>query len=313
MNNSEFVSLAMVPITLFFTITIFFISIGLGDKDNREKTIMVFQSRTLGAQKFEAFSQLWSTYFQYIFGNSFFSKRQILTIPLFTLITSSSFFIVWIVYTYLFNNEAGSLFIALPPTMKQAVLDFYSKGVFATFFIVFFAIQMTKLTINIGRKRGFCSHRFYVMFALSIVVTYFLFSIVVFLFRVEDMVRLYMEVAPNDRMPVMPYAPFSNMAASLRLFQPVTMIHVTSQGFFSTYFMPEPLIFYSAATAQASLFGITISYQIAAFLIKVKAICIKFLAVVGTPEANANSIVVLIFVAFFSLPILLLSIIAMFN
>ena len=134
MNSSELVSLVMVPITLFFTVTGIFIGIGLGDKKNREKTIMVLQKRTLGAPRLEAFSQLWSSYFQSLFGKNLLSKRQVLTIPLFTLITSSSFFIVWIVYVYLFNNETGSLFVALPITMRQAVIDFYTKGVFATFF-----------------------------------------------------------------------------------------------------------------------------------------------------------------------------------
>lgn len=313
MNSSELVSLVMVPITLFFTVTGIFIGIGLGDKKNREKTIMVLQKRTLGAPRLEAFSQLWSSYFQSLFGKNLLSKRQVLTIPLFTLITSSSFFIVWIVYVYLFNNETGSLFVALPITMRQAVIDFYTKGVFATFFIVICAIQMTKVTIGVGRKRGYCSQRFYIMFILGIAATYFLFSIVVFLFRIEDMVRLYIEIAPNDPMPVMPYAPFSNMVSSLKLFQPQTMIHITSQGWFSTYFMPEPLIFYCAATAQASLLGITFSYQIATVLVKVKAMGIKFLTIAGTPETNATSIVVFIFVGLFSLPVVMLSIIAVFT
>lgn len=130
----------------------------------------------------------------------------------------------------------------------------------------------------------------------------------VHIFRVEDMVWLYTELAPTDPLPVMPYAPFSNMASSLSLFHPPTTIHVTSQGWYTTYFMPESLIFYCAATAQASLLGIAVSYQIAAVLEKVKLTSIGFLSLVGTPEVNAASVVVFIVIGLLAIPVIILSI-----
>lgn len=310
MSISNFVSLSMVPITVLATATAVLIGVGLGTKNNRTQTIEVIKAHTLGVRRLEEFSQLWSSYFQIIFGTAILSKRQLWTIPAFTLFVSAGFFSTWILYIYIFNNEAGTLLVAPPPTMKQAAFDFYTKGIIATFIIVALAIQLTKVSIRSGHKNGYCSLRFYITYFLNIIVTYLLFSIVVLLFRVEDMVRLYTEIAPNDPLPTIAYAPFSNIASSLSLFHPPIMIHVTSQGWFSTYFMPEPLIFYCAATAQASLLGIATSYQIATALKKIQSACIAFITMAGTPEATATSVVIFIVIGLLSLPVVILSICA---
>lgn len=308
MTIVDFVALVMVPVTVLATATGVMVGVGLGTKKNRLATIRVLQAHTFGAPSLEKFSQLWSSYFETLFGKKFLARRQLITVPLFTLFVSAGFFLTWVLYVYIFKNQTGSLFVSLPPTMRQAALDFYTKGVIATIVLVFCAVQFTKLSVRGGRRSGFCSLWFYFLLAFSFVVTYFLFSIVVHFFRVEDMVWLYAELAPTDPLPLIPYAPFSNLASSLSLFQPPTIIHVTSQGLYATYFMPEPLIFYCAATAQASLLCIAVSYQIAAALEKIKLASIGFLNLAGTPVANAASVVIFIVIGLLAIPVIILSI-----
>jgi len=308
MTIAEFVALMMVPITVLATATGVFIGVGLGTKKNRLETVRILKAHTFGAKRFEKLAQLWSSYFEIIFGLNVLNKRQWLTIPLFTVIVSAGFFATWVAYIYIFKNQAGTLFVPLPLTMKQAAHDFYTKGIFATLVIVACAIQLTRFSIRAGKKSGYCSARFYVAVIFCIAATYFVFSIAVYFFRVEDMVRLYAELAPNDPLPVMPYAPLSNMASSLSLFQPPTTIHVTSQGWFTTYFMPEPLIFYCAATAQVSLLGVAVSYQIAMALEKLKSTSIGFIKMAGTPKTNAASVVAFIMIGLLAIPVMVLAI-----
>jgi hypothetical protein len=310
MSLAEFVSLLMVPITVLATATGVVIGVGLGTKKNRLETIRVLKARTFGAQRLSALAQLWSFYFHTLFGSRILSKRQLLTIPVFTLVVSAGFFATWIVYVYIFQNETGTLFVDLPLTMRQAAYDFYTKGIVATLVIVACTVQLTKVSILVGKRYGYGTLRFHVAFFLTIAIAYFLFSVAIFFFRLEDMVRLYADLAPNDPLPIMPYAPLSDMASSLSLFHPPTNIHVTSQGWFATYFMPEPLIFYCAATAHVSLFGIAISYQIAVGLEKLRLTCIEFVTVAGTPELNATSVVIFIIIGLLSLPVMIVAIAA---
>jgi len=124
------------------------------------------------------------------------------------------------------------------------------------------------------------------------------------------MVRLYTELAPNDSIPIMPYTPLANMASSLRLFYPQTIIHVTTQGWFSTYFMPEPLIFYCAVVGQLTLLLITLGYQIAIGLEWLKNLCVGFVKNVGTPQANGYSVIILVPLGLISILIIALTIFA---
>ncbi len=230
---------------------------------------------------------------------------------MYTLAVSGIFFLTWIIYLYIFRNPTHSLSANLPMNFNQSASDFYHKGIFATLLIDFITIQLTKVAIRTGVKSGYYSGRFVLIFLTTFAIAYFMFSIAVFYFRIEDMVRLYIELAPNDQIPVMPYAPFANMASSLSLFYPQTIIHVTTQGWFSTYFMPEPLIFYCAVAAQMSLLLITLAYQMATGLERLKNLCVGFVSNVGTPQANAYSVIVLAILGMVSIPVIALSVLAM--
>ena len=79
----------------------------------------------------------------------------------------------------------------------------------------------------------------------------------------------------------------------------------------STYFMPEPLIFYCAVAAQLSLMSITLAYQMATGLEWLKNLCIGFVRSVGTPQTNACSVIVLVILGLVSIPVIALSVLAM--
>jgi hypothetical protein len=310
MNTIEFISLITVPITLLTTAAIVFVSIALATKKNRLETVQFIQSKSFGVNYFTTAGGLWALYFHRIFGNRILAKRQILTIPIYTMMVSGIFFLTWIVYIYIFRNPTHSFPANLPIDFNQAVKEFYRKGIIATLLIDFITIQLTKVTIRTGAKYGNSSARFILIFLATIASAYFIFSIAVFCFRIGDMVSLYMELAPNDPIPILPYAPLSNLASSLSLFYPQTIIHNTTRGLFSTYFMPEPLIFYCAVAAQMSLLSITLGFQIAAGLELLKRICIGFVTSVGTPQTNANSVIVLVILGLASIPVIALSVLA---
>lgn len=313
MSPSEVAGLLSIPLTVLSTGAALFLGVALATKKNRVETIKVLKGKDFGETKFTDLANTWVLIFWRFFGQSIFAKRQIVTIPLYTLAVSAIFFLTWILYLYFFRNPTYSFSARLPLNVVQAIRDFYSKGIFASLVIDVVTIQMTKVCINLGRGRGFDSVRFYAMFTLTLLVAAFLFSIAAFLFRVDDMVRLYLQFAPNDPMPIIPYAPISYFGASLSLFQPETLIHVTSKGWFSTYFMPEPLIFYCGVTAQLSLLFIVFAHQIAIGLLKLKAACIRFVSAVGTPAANAGSVIFVIVLSVLALPVLGLVLIALFK
>jgi len=310
MRLVEFVGIAAVPVTLLTAPAALLVGVALATRKNREETLRALQARSLGADRLASFAGLWSLYFHRLFGERILARRQLLTIPLYTLAVSAIFFLTWFVYLYLFRNPSHSFDARLPLNVRQAVHDFYQEGIIATMAIDFAAIQMTKIAIRVGRKAGFLSLRFLLAFLGTLALAYFLFSLAVYYFRVADMVRLYLELAPGDPLPVIPYAPLGDMASSLRLFYPQTLIHVTSRGWFSTYFMPEPLIFYCAVAAQASLVAVTLAYQAAWGLERLKNLCVGILRRVGTPEANAASVVVFVLLVLVSVPLMVLGVVA---
>lgn len=310
MKLTDFVSLAAIPISILAGAAVTFVGVALSTKKSRLETIKAIKSKNFGATRATRFATLWVLAFYKAFGKNFLSKRQLLTIPIYTMVVSGMFFGIWIFYLYVFQDNNSFFRMSLPITFKQSLSDFYRKGVFATLVIDFIAIQMTKVAIRVGERRGFLSIKFIAVYLLSILICYFIFSFSIHIFRLEDMVSLYLAVAPNDVIPVMPYAPIKSLSSSLSLFFPQTLIHVTSQGLYSTYFMPEPLIFYCAVAAQLSLFLIMLGYQCAIGTDKLKNICIEFVSRIGQPETNANSVIVLMVLWLISIPILALSLLA---
>lgn len=220
---------------------------------------------------------------------------------------SSIFFCVWLLWLYLFRNPTHSL-APIPISIKQAIKDFYTEGIIACLVVDIVAIQMTKLCIKSGTRYGFQTKRFYFWFLANIAISYFLFSVAVFFFQVEDMVRLYTEFVPNDPLPIIPYDPLGYLSSSVNLFYPTTLIHVTSKGLISTYFMPQSVILYCAVATQLTLVLMASTTLLIGFLIKIKRLMLSVIRSVGTPEGNADSVIALMIWALFCIPLFALCI-----
>ena len=191
MTLIEFITLVTVPVTLLTTATIVFIGVAIATKKNRLEIVRIIQSKNFGANHFSTAGNLWALCFYNLFGDRILAKRQILTVPIYTLIVSGIFFLIWIAYLYIFRNTTHSLSVSLPATLKQAMSDFYHGGIIAALLIDFVTIQFTKVALRTGVKYGYHSVRFFLIFLATLVVAYFIFSVAVFYFRFEDMVRLY--------------------------------------------------------------------------------------------------------------------------
>ncbi len=313
MTLIEIIGTISVPITILSTTAMLFVSVALATKKNRIETLKIIQTYNFGVDKFSTLARLWALYFQRLFGENIFAKRQLLSIPLYTLTVSGVFFLTWVVYLYLFKNPTYSFNVSLPPIMDQSISDFFHKGIIAALVIDFITIQLSKVCIRRGNKYGFYSSQFFLMFSITIISAYLIFSLAILIFRIEDMVRLYTALAPNDQMPIIPYEPLTYISSSLNLFSPQTIMHVTTQGVFSTYFMPEPLIFYCAVAGQLSLVFIAFGYLIAAGLEKIKNISVGFIRHVGTPQANAYSVIFLVLLGLVSMPVIILALYAMLS
>lgn len=295
-------------ITTISAFSLIWVSAALTNKKERAKVKEKLKNMTFFHKTVRSSADFWSSSFEFFFGEKFFSKRQILTIPLYTLAISGLLIGAWIAYLYVFKNPTHSFSAQLPLEVKQAISDFYTKGIFSALLIDFIAISLTKLSIKIGRKNDFKSLSFLFTFLLTFIFVFFIFSVVTYYFRVEDMVHLYINFAPQDEIPIIPFTPLQNILSSDSLVAPQTLIHFTSSGVMTTYFMPEPVIFYCAVVAQLSLIFIFLSYQLSNVLLYIKNTCIKFVSAYGTPESGAFGVIGLVISSFLILPIFFLCI-----
>lgn len=304
----DLVGALIVFISIIFSVTIVFLGVALATKKSRMEILKTLGGMDFGHNGIVRIAQLWARSFQRLFGTTLFAKRQIISVPLYTLVVSVVFFSAWLLDLYLFNNPEH-VFNVLPPlSVLQAFVDFYTKGLIVAVAIDFVTIQLTKLSINVGVRRGFCSLRFALSFLLTIMVAYILFTAATYWFRWSDMNELYNALPAGEVRPNVEYSPFSDFYYALSLFQPPTIIHVTSQGWITTYFMPEPVLLYCAITGTLSLVAITLAYLFAQGVELLRRFCLGFVSSVGTPRANALSVVVFMVLGLVLLPMCLFAV-----
>lgn len=305
MNSLEILSIVTIPVSLFIAIFGVFVGIAFATKKNRTEAIRIIQQMDFGKGYLVGLLTLWAEQFYYIFGRSYWAKRQLITVPLYTLTISGIFFLIWIAYLYIFENPKHLIVVDFPVAYKLAVKDYYYKGIFASIFLDFIVIFLTKFLLKVGTKVNFISIKFILLFFIGIIFSLFLFSNIVFIFRVADMVMLYSELAPYDTLPILPYDPISYLFSSLKLFTPETIIHVTSAGWYTTYFMPEPLLFYCAITTYAIIFLIFLISLLSLMLSKLKVFSLFLSGNIGSPKTNAFVIVIFSILIFLSIPVVL--------
>lgn len=284
------------------------VAAGLTNKKERRRVLDKLQSMKFFHDVPREAALIWMNTFEYFFGGRILSKRQFLTIPIYTFLTSGIFLLFWLAYFWGYQSIFSLSDSYLPPHIVQGVSDFYSKGIYSILIIDFIAIILTKYCIKKGRVYGFSSLRFYVSFIFTLLFVLFLFSVSMFVFKVADTVDLYTQVAPNDPLPLVPFHPIQDMVQASNLFEQRTVIHFTSVGAYSTYFMPEPVIFYCTIVAQLSLFFIFLSCQISMLLLKLKKACVNYVRLYGTADGAAFGVIGLVWSNILLLPLLVLSI-----
>ncbi|MDO7514661.1 hypothetical protein Q5M59_08115 [Acinetobacter baumannii] len=308
MSFTEKLSTITIPLSLFIGVFGVFVGLALSKKVNRNKLIKTIKKMDFGQEYLKSVINFWAEQFYWIFGRSYFSKRQFITIPLYTLTISSIFFLIWIIHIYIFNNPEYKFLADFPIGYKLAVKDYYEKGIFGGFLLDFIVIFITKFILRFTEESNYFSLKFVILFLISIIFSYLLFSIIIYIYRVMDMVSLYLDVAPNDPIPVLTYEPIKYLSSSLKLFTQETTIHVTSTGLYTTYFIPEPVLFYCAMTTHAMILLVFITSILSLFLSKLKIFSLFLTKNAGSPQTNAYMIIIFAFLIILSIPIGLIAI-----
>lgn len=304
----EIIGALIVVATVLFGCTGVLVAVAFSTKKSRLEILKSLSGMSLGRDRFIGIAQLWASCFQRVFGRTLLAKRQLISIPLYTLLVSLVFFVVWLLDLYLFKNPEHVFNVPPPPNVLQAIKDFYSKGLLVAIAIDCVTIQLTKWSINVGMRRGFGSWRFLWCFSATIALAYLLFSAAVYRFRWSDMSELYAMLPAGEVRPTIAFDPLRDVLYSISLFQPVTFIYATSEGFISSYFMPEPILFYCAVTGTLSLLTITVAYQFARGADWLRRLCMGVVSHVGTPRTNAMSVVFMMLLGLVLVPLCLMAI-----
>ncbi|NMX94457.1 MULTISPECIES: hypothetical protein [unclassified Pseudomonas] len=303
----EMIGALIVVATVLFGCTGVLVAVAFSTKKSRLEILKTLSGMSLGRDWFIGIAQLWASFFQRVFGRTLLARRQLISIPLYTLLVSLVFFVVWLLDLYLFKNPEHVFNVPPPPNVLQAIKDFYSKGLLVAIVIDCMTIQLTKWSINVGMRRGFGSWRFLWCFSATIALAYLLFSAAVYWFRWSDMNELYALLPADEVRPTITFSPLRDVLYSLSLFQPVTFIYATSEGLVSSYFMPEPILFYCAVTGTLSLLTITVAYQFARGAELLRRLCMGFVSHVGTPRVNAMSVVFMMLLGLLLVPLCLMA------
>lgn len=277
---------------IIFTILSFgaaaFFSLAMATKKFRDSVIKEMKGRSFGSAGIEQLAHTWVMVFEHYFGTRFLSLRQLLTIPIYTLLVSCLYIVLW----FFFNNYMGEgeTFGYSSPILRQALYDYFHRGIFIALIVDTLSISLSRLAIKTGKQNGYLSFRFFFLFLITASLSFLFFTLGLYFLRVFDMVQLYLTVAPFDEIPVIPYKPFEGVSILFKLFDLPTVIHVTSVGLYSTYFIPEPVLFYAALTSQLSFVFLVFSHLLAKLLLFVKQASIKTLQTAGTATGAANGI-----------------------
>ncbi|MFC0402532.1 hypothetical protein [Paraburkholderia rhizosphaerae] len=265
-----------------------FVGVAMATKKFRENIIKELKGRSFGAATLEQLAKTWVMIFERYFGDRVLSIKQLLTIPIYTLTVSCVYIGVWVLHNI--HGDITAIFRPFSPLMRQSLHDYFHEAIFVALVVDIFSISLTRVAIRAGRVKGYLSIRFFLLFALAVVASFFAFTFGLFFLRVLDMVRLYTDIAPQDPMPIMPYKPIDGFSVLFNLFNAPTVIHVTSRGWFATYFIPEPVLFYTALTTQLSFVFIIASHLLAKFTLFVRQASIKMLQTAGTTAGAASGI-----------------------
>lgn len=301
MKADVIITLVFIPTSVLLTFSVMFVSFSLATKKGRRSTFRAIEALDFSDDRLAAIAALWSVMYRRVFGSHWFSWRRLLAVPVYTAVVSLLCFGVWLVYLYLFRNPKHLVLVVPPLQVQQGFLQYYLHGGYlASLLIDFISVQLGMFCIELGLRRGFFSARFWLAFIGTLSLVCLIFTLAVHLFHIWDEKNLYSALAPYDQMPDVAFEPWLSLRFGLHLFEPETRLYVTSQGMYSMYFLPEPVLLYAAIASQLSMVVISLSYAAAAGLARIKQLALGLVRIADTPKVSAYSVVALIYIGLFT-------------
>jgi hypothetical protein len=285
------------------------ILLGLFSFDEKRKSKIKTNINNIFSNKSNAtnFSQWWAKNFFFIFGHSFLSKRQLLSIPSFTILYASILFVSWFIWVIIFNNPEHVMPKHIPTSMNLALNDFVINGFIYSLLLDIISISLTRCYIKYSLKNEFSSIKAIYLFLIFTLTILTLFSLVIYHLKINSIENLYIDHQLYfERRPEIRWEPLSILNESLNLNHNETMIIITSKGWLSSYFIPQALMLYTSIMTQLSLMIIFMCYAISKILLKTKILSLSLLKNAGTPKMSAWGFIILAVLLVLTIPMTLL-------
>jgi hypothetical protein len=222
-----------------------------------DQKIRQLEDAESGRQTLRVVVYIWLRVFAQLFGWKLLSWRFFVFTPVYTLIISVLVIGLWIV------RENASLHGH--PWMEEAIHQWFSFGIWIAIALDYVTVFLTKVSLRFLRRFG--PFAFAVLSVSMIFFIYVIFTFVILGLRIYDMVLTYYLIAPDDPLPVISYELFPISIAQWVSLKPETVIYFTSHGAISTYFFPEPILFYCMTVTNFTLAFLTFAYVLA-FLVR---------------------------------------------
>ncbi|MFK3707366.1 hypothetical protein EDF73_10357 [Raoultella sp. BIGb0138] len=307
MSSGEIISIVAIPLTALLSFSLFIISTARIPKTRRKKISAAVAKANIGENFFLRLKTFWLNYFFTCFGRRFLAKRQLITIPLFSLLFSAFLFIIWFLYALFFLNPQHIIPTRLPVAIRVAVHDYYHFGLGYTLLLDAIVIQLSRFYILSIEKRGFTFKSSILYFISAIILVLLSLSAIILQLQREATDALYTGLGLYFEAREYPvFNPVDIIASSLNLIHNHTMIHFTSKGPYSTYFVPQSVMLYCSVFSQLALFFIILSCSSIKLLAGIKLFSLQALNKIGTPTLTAYGLLIT------TALIILLSIISIF-
>ncbi|WHU85414.1 hypothetical protein A7P61_10705 [Pantoea agglomerans pv. betae] len=286
------------------------ILLGLFSFDEKRKILVSLKISELISNKkvkAEKFSQWWSAKFFLLFGKSFFSKRQLLTIPFFTILYSTLLFVSWFLWMLIFYNPEHILPEHIPTVLDASINSFIKYGFLYSLLLDFISIAITRIYIKYSLRNRFSSFKAMLLFITSSLLIVILFTLVIYKLKTSSIEDLYtMQGLYFEKRPITNWEPIQLFYSSLNIIHNETMIIVTSKGLMTNYFIPQALMLYTSLMAQISLVIIFLCYILIKSLTKLEILSLFLVKNAGTALMSAWGFIALAIILIICIPMTLL-------
>jgi hypothetical protein len=205
--------------------------------------------------------QIWLRAFVNIFGRKLVCWQYLIYTPLYTVAVSVILIGLWLglVYGAFYANHSFNTPAHIQLWMWESLRQYMDFGIFIAIALDYLTVLLTKVALRSLYRKHFAPAYFAIFSAICAVTVYAIFDVVIYGLHLWDYYDIYTNFVPNDPLPPLPAFKLFPVQPHFgaQLFAPTTFIHVTSRGWISAYFFPEPLLFYAMITTVCTLPFIT--------------------------------------------------------